>query len=586
MAERLGATLLPGRDPVDLAIRFRGVPPNTPLSAPLAASRTVGQQEEFWVLDQQSARLFPVRATLQLASDHVYWYAQSDLAQGVLQADLERAARVFETQTYPTIHRYFGSEPSPGVDGDPRIVFLLAQVPGVAAYFSGADSYPRAVNPRSNERDIIYVNLDALRPGQPAFDATMAHEFQHMVHFARCPTQETWVDEGAAELATRVAGFRGGRVQQFAARPDVQLTTWSNQPAEVGRHYQAAYLFVRYVAERYGGWDALPELLAACAKGPDLFARFLESRGQAPDFDALFADWTVANLVNDPLVGDGRYAYGEAEVRVAPTASVSQDTPLQGLAPQYAAQYVELPNGTGTATFNGGTQVPLVSATPPSGRSVWWSNRADNLDSRITRTLDLRGLSEATLRFRAWYDLEDGYDYVYLAVSHDGGKTWQTVPGRYTAPDQAIGNNFGVGWTGVSGGAGGPTWVDEEVDLSQFAGSEISLRFEYVTDQGYNGRGFAFDGLELAQAGVLDDPETDGAWTAEGWLRVDSPLPQRWNLRLVRWLSDGVRVDPVPVDADGQAVFALDEAASRTVLVVAPTAPRTLEPGSYSLRVD
>jgi hypothetical protein len=138
----------------------------------------------------------------------------------------------------------------------------------------------------------------------------------------------------------------------------------------------------------------------------------------------------------------------------------------------------------------------------------------------------------------------------------------------------------------VSGGAGGPTWVDEEVDLSQFAGSEISLRFEYITDQGYNGRGFAFDGLELAQIGLLDDPETDGAWIAEGWLRVDSPLPQRWNLRLVRWLSDGVRVDPVQVDADGQAAFSLDEAASRTVLVVAPTAPRTLEPASYSLRVE
>jgi immune inhibitor A len=586
MAERLAATPLPGRDPVDLAMRLRGLPSDTPLVAPPAVSRSVGHEEEFWILDQQAARLFPVRATLQLLSSHAYWYVQADLTAGLPQADLERAARIFETQTYPSIRRYFGPEPSPGVDGEPRIVFLLAGVPGVAAYFSGADSYPRAVNPRSNERDIIYVNLHALRPGHPGFDATLAHEFQHMVHFARCPTQETWVDEGAAELATRVAGFRGGRVQQFASRPDVQLTAWSNQPAEVGRHYQAAYLFVRYFVERNGGWDALPELLAACAKGTDLFARFLTSRGQSSDFDPLFADWTVANLVNDSSVGDGKYAHAETDVRVAATASVSRDSPLEGLVPQYAAQYLELPLGAGTATFKGDTHVPVLSATPPSGRAFWWSNRADSLDSRITRTLDLRGLSEATLRFRAWYDLEGGYDYVYLAVSHDNGSTWQTIPGRFTSLDEAIGNNFGVGWSGMSGGPESPTWVDEEVDLTPFAGSEILLRFEYVTDQGYNGRGFAFDDLEVAQLGLIDDSESDDAWVAEGWLRVDAPLPQRWNLRLVRWLADGVRVDPVPVGADGDAVFALDAAPTRTVLVVAPTAPRTLEPSSFYLRVD
>jgi hypothetical protein len=343
---------------------------------------------------------------------------------------------------------------------------------------------------------------------------------------------------------------------------------------------------VRYAVERQGGWDALPELLAACAKGTELFSTFLAQRGQPPDFDALFADWTVANLLNDASVGDGRYAQADAEVRVGTTASVSRDSPLQGQIPQYAAQYVELPPGPGTATFEGDAQVPLVPVDPPSGHAVWWSNRADSLDSRLTRVLELQGLSEATLRFRAWYDLEDGYDYVYLAVSRDGGQTWHTAPGRFTVPDEAIGNDFGVGWTGTSGGMDGPAWVDEEVDLTPFVGSDILLRFEYVSDQGYNGHGFAFDDLEVPQLGLVDDAESDEPWVAEGWLRVDAPEAQPWSLRLVRWLSEGVSVDPVPVDVDGKATFALDETAARTVLVVAPTAPRTLEPGSYSLHVE
>ena len=32
-----------------------------------------------------------------------------------------------------------------------------------------------------------------------------------MVHFARCPGQESWVDEGASELAMRVAGYEGAQ---------------------------------------------------------------------------------------------------------------------------------------------------------------------------------------------------------------------------------------------------------------------------------------------------------------------------------------------------------------------------------------
>jgi len=42
-------------------------------------------------------------------------------------------------------------------------------------------------------------------------------------------------------------------------------------------------------------------------------------------------------------------------------------------------------------------------------------------------------------------------------------------------------------------------------------------------------------------------------------------------------------VESVPVDADGNATFSLDPTARRTVLVVAPTAPRTLVPANYSV---
>src|SRR5919202_1097167 len=331
MADRLLSAPLPGREPLDLAVRLRGVSPSTPMVAPVSPTPLVaGFTDTFWVLVQRTAQLFQAPATLRLVTEHAYWFIENDLADRVLAADLQSSAAVFETRTYPLIHRYFGSEPKPSVDRDGHIVLLLANVPGVAAYFSSADAYPRAVNPRSNEHEMIYVNLNALRPGQSSFDSTVTHEFQHMVNFAHCSSQEGWVDEGASELAMRVAGYEGSAPLAFATHPDVQLTTWSNQPAEVVRHYQAAYLFLRYVAERAGGWDALPRLFESCARGEGLFSAFLSRDPIAPDVDSLFADWTVANLLQDASVADGRYSYAGRAFHAMVTGAATPQTPFLG----------------------------------------------------------------------------------------------------------------------------------------------------------------------------------------------------------------------------------------------------------------
>jgi hypothetical protein len=579
MAERVLAAPQPWRDPLDLAVRLRGVSAATPLVAPVAPAPLVtAYAERFWILNQRTAQLFQTNAAVRLVTDHAYWFVETDMDERAAQADLERSATVFESRTYPLIHRYFGAEPKPGVDRDGHIVFFLGNVPDVAAYFSSADAYPRTINPRSNVHDMIYVNLNALRPGTAAFDSTITHEFQHMATFAHCPSQEGWVDEGASELAMRIAGYEAPPPLAFAMHPDVQLTTWSTQPADVNRHYQASYLFLRYVAERAGGWDALPDLLATCARGEDLFSAYLAQNPIASDLDSLFSDWTVANLVQDASLADGRFGYAGGGFHASATGRLTGQNPFLGSVPQWAANYVELPATAGRAIFSGDPAVALIGASVDPG-GVWWSNRGDSLDSRLTRHLDLSGLDAATLRFKVWYDVEGHFDFVYLSVSRDGGRTWQVLHGRQTTSDRGAGNNYGEGWTGSTG----TDWVDEQVDLTPFVGAEVLLRFEYVTDQSYNGPGFAFKDVRIPELGLDEPGAVEDVWSPEGWVRVDAPIRERWNLRLVRWTASGVSVDPVAVQPDGTATIPLDEAASRSVLVVAPTAPRTLVPANYSL---
>jgi hypothetical protein len=95
-----------------------------------------------------------------------------------------------------------------------------------------------------------------------------------------------------------------------------------------------------------------------------------------------------------------------------------------------------------------------------------------------------------------------------------------------------------------------------------------------------------------------DDVENgENGWQAAGFARVDGNLPQRWEVRLVRFAPDGesgegdgegsgppVSVDRLVPGPDGSTTATLGDG-ERGVLVVLPTTPHTTERGSYSLVV-
>jgi hypothetical protein len=593
----------PLRDQLELA-KALGSCRQTPadcaaVAATAPAELQVGYTRNFWVTDLSNNTQFEIEAELRYAGPVALMYVQVGLPYN--QRDLERAARTFEQEIYPRTREIFGSELQPGVDGDSRITILNADDPSeqVLGYYSSQDSLTRQVNRFSNEREMFFMNISLMPFDDPVYLDVLAHEFQHMIHQNEQPGSATWFNEGASQLSEDLNGYvTSGFIPLYLYDTDVQLNAWATGPGQSGAHYGAAHLFMRYVYAQYAGEEQLLPLVRADA-GDDLQAFVDLAAATRPDiagFGQLVADWAVANLIDDPDAGDGRYTYDTGHelpdllpARAEPVA-VESGAQREQVA-QFGADYYELDEGA-AFTFQGDTSIGIANELP-RGRFAWWGGRSDDTYATLTRAFDLRGLDAATLRFATWFEIENDYDYAFATVSTDGGATWETLEGTLTTTDDPQGVNYGFGITGVSGSPGAKLedgargrWVEEQMDLSPYAGREILLRFWQINDQGFNAPGIMLDDISIPELGYSDDVEPgDGGWQAEGFVRVTGVLPQRWELRLVRVSRSGTTVERLVPDASGAVAGRLAEGERGALVIVAAT-PHTTERARYELTVE
>ena len=581
---------LPERDLRQLALALKsGVTDIPEVVNPTPPTYDVGDTAEFWVSNSDTQEHFKIRAVLRYMTPHVYMWVEEGVRLD--QGDLEASAERFETATYPTNREFFGSEWTPGVDNDPHLSILHARGLGsnVAGYYSSADEFSRLVNPYSNEREMFYISADQMsKPNSSFYDGTLAHEFQHMIHWANDRNEDSWVNEGMSELAGFLNGYDpGGADLAYAQVPDTQFTTWADPSLGNIEHYGASYLFMAYFLDRFGE-DLTKAVVSSPRNGIAGFNEALEQAGRPERFDDIFADWVVANYLDRPEAAPaGDYGYSEIDPRRPVTEESYRRFPAQEQTnvSQYGVDYTELRGGQGyLIDFEGQAESQMVDAEL-KGDYSWWSNRGDDSNSRLTRAVDLTGVDAATLNFSTWYNIEEGWDYAYVAVSTDGGEKWQLLPGRYTTDENPVGNAFGVGWTGISGGGSTPEWVEEQVDLTPFAGQEILLRFEYVTDDAVNEAGFLLDDISIPEIGYADDGESGpSGWEAAGWLLTDNRLKQNWLVQLVRADGNDVIVETMEVGPDGRGQLNVEGIGSGdTVFMTVSGLTRfTTEPADYS----
>jgi hypothetical protein len=589
-ARIVAQSTVPNRDLAALAQRLQGMATSPHTSLPNEPpSFELGDLQTFWVHDVQTNAFFTATAVLRYETAHTYWWVEDGYQ--VDSKDLERSAERFESQTYPVSHRHFGSEWSPGIDGDPHVYIFLGDVPGVGGYYSAPDEYPAEIRPHSNEHEMFYINLENATPGNSYFDGILAHEFQHMIHWALDRDEDAWVNEGLSELAGHVSGYDvGGSDYLFSMKPDTQLTTWTDLE-ESGPHYGASYLFLAYFLEQFGE-KAVRQLVAEPANGIAGFDAVLATATSFPgDFHDLYEDWVIANYLDDTELAAGRYGYENLQLEQPRHAGLHMGYPIyrQATVRQYGTDYILLEGeGDLSIEITGSLVVPLVGNKTHSGEYQWWSNRADDGDATLTRAFDLSELEQATLQAWMWYDLETDYDYAYVEVSTDGGETWTLLANEHTTTSNPSGNSYGPALTGRSGQGEEPGWVQQSFDLSPYAGQAILIRFEVITDEALNYPGLAVDDITIPELGYSYDAERDdGGWQAEGWLRVTDHVPQDFSAQLVT-IGEQTRVRQLPLDSQMRAtanVYRLGRHIDRAVLVVSAMAPATTEWAAYSYRI-
>jgi immune inhibitor A len=154
---------------------------------------------------------------------------------------------------------------------------------------------------------------------------------------------------------------------------------------------------------------------------------------------------------------------------------------------------------------------------PAAGENQWWSTKGDDIDTSMTRTVDLTGKTSATLDLQARYSIEVDFDYLYVQASTDGGATWQTLDGTVDGRPFSRDADNQPALTGSSEGE----WSDMNVPLDSLAGTSAQLRFRYKTDGAVAEDGFFADEITITADGapVFTDGAEDGAngWTLDGF---------------------------------------------------------------------
>ncbi|HXZ35753.1 MAG TPA: CFI-box-CTERM domain-containing protein [Thermodesulfobacteriota bacterium] len=368
---------------------------------------TVGTTVLFWAFDFGASSYYQTSATCRSITPlstgfNLNIYVEDAIFNPSLftTAILDSIANEYKNVILPTETAYFGTPPT----GDFTILLMDIKDSGGGTFVSG---YFDQLNENSgvthsNNRHMIYMDSIQGTPGSTSFLGTLAHEFQHFIHFNYDPSEESWVNEGLSGLARFVCGYghQISHVTAFSQVPTTSLTFWQSELA----NYGATYLFMLYLTEKYGGAATTKAIVANSGTGITGINNALFSRGLPVGVNDIFKNWVVANYLNNSSISSGSYGYSasfsgitNAPGNITMTATVSTYAATgSGSVNQYAADYVKFTNLGGT--YDIFVLIPY-SLTESAAQSYSYTGTIGSFNlslSGLSATLPAEGVKQGT----------------------------------------------------------------------------------------------------------------------------------------------------------------------------------------------
>ncbi|MFQ5943882.1 MAG: hypothetical protein ACE5JF_10040, partial [Anaerolineales bacterium] len=571
-------------DLAELAVRLGGQSRiDTAFPAPARTTSDLGTHQLFWVSDMHGDR-FQIETTLQFTTAHGRMWVQHGL--DLEQEQLGKLGNSLEHDIYPKVLSLLGYE-AQSYEPPVELVFTDRLGARVAGYFSPRDMLHSEISETSNGRRMILINVELVED-QDRLARLVAHELQHLIHWELDSNESVWVQEGFSEYAERLLGHDGeSHASAYLSNPDLQLNAWPLE-GDFARHYGATSLLINYLHDRFG-----PEFVIALARHPDdgfeaLDALLLEaelwdsSRNRVLTTEDLVLDWGLANHLQ---LEYGAHAYDDRRELIRPPATEftgrCKENSTEHKVSQYGFDYIRIQcDKAGILEFSGGRTTNLLPTAAHSGQYFFWSNRGDLVDTKLTRQFDFTAIAgPITLQFWTWYELEKDADFVYLVASEDG-QQWsflETTSGN--PPGDTVGMQFGFGFSGINRRH---EWSRQTVDLSQFAGKRVTLRFEYVTDASRTGEGFFIDDISIAETNYYSGFEDgSGGWHGDGFVRISNKVPQDFRVSLLQ-SGDPPTTEHLTPDASNRVRLSFDPGEEVVLLVMGATR-QTRQPAHYTL---
>lgn len=191
-----------------------------------------------------------------------------------------------------------------------------------------------------------------------------------------------------------------------------------------------------------------------------------------------------------PVDADGNYDVTWSAPTIGDTQPVEYEL-VEKTGPSVLTEGFEA--GTGNFVTGG---FAVSSVRKYAGTFSLYSGSGDRLD-RICWSKEPYTVQPGdSFTFRAWWDIESGWDYAYVVLSTDGGRSFVSLPGTSTTMTDPNSRNADNGITGTSSGVFQPM----SFSLAAWEGQTVRLGFRYNTDEGVANPGIYVDEVAPVRA--------------------------------------------------------------------------------------